>query len=50
LIEPDSAFWSLVNKDKLGHALTDSSSLDAYRAKVGQFRKEIDGSRFGLTR
>ncbi|WP_084502085.1 peptide-modifying radical SAM enzyme CbpB [Fundidesulfovibrio putealis] len=49
LIEPDSAFWSLVKKDKLGHALTDSSFLDAYRAKAGRFREEMDGLRFGLT-
>jgi len=33
----------------LGHALTDSSFLDAYRAKAGQFRKEMGGLWFGLT-
>jgi uncharacterized protein len=49
LIEPDAAFWSLVKKEKLGHALTDSSFLDAYRAKAAQFKTEMDGLRFGLT-
>lgn len=49
LIEPDSAFWSLVKKEKLGHALTDSSFLDAYRAKADKFQAEMDVLRFGLT-
>jgi len=49
LIEPDSAFWALVKKDKLGHALTDASFLEAYRGKAKQFQTEMNALRFGLT-
>jgi uncharacterized protein len=48
VVEPDSAFWALVKKEKLGHALTDSAFLDAYRAKAGRFQAEMATLRFGL--
>jgi uncharacterized protein len=50
LLEPDTAFWSLVKKDKIGGALTAGSSiLQEYSAKRASFADELNRLRFGLT-
>lgn len=48
LVDPDTAFWSLIKKDKLGDALTDGSFLRQYRKKLSAFSKEMEALRFGL--
>jgi uncharacterized protein len=48
LVDPDTAFWALVQKDKLGEALTPGPFLDEYRQKAAAFAEEMDRFRFGL--
>jgi len=48
LIDPDTAFWSLVKRDKLSAVLTKSSLLETYRKKASQFAREMETLRFGL--
>lgn len=48
LVEPDTAFWSLVRRERMAEALTDGKLLKAYRKKAGAFAKEIGTLRFGL--
>jgi uncharacterized protein len=48
LVDPDTAFWSLVRRDQLGDALNDSHLLCAYRKKSAEFAKEMRMLRFGL--
>ncbi len=48
LVEPDTAFWSLVRREKLGDALTSASFLGQYREKQAELRVEMDSLRFGL--
>ena len=48
LVEPDSAFWSLVKRDKLADILTDGRLLRAYRRKAAKFAEEMQMLRFGL--
>lgn len=48
LIDPDTAFWSLVKKDKLADALSDGSFLKEYRKKLETFSAEMKSLRFGL--
>ncbi|HTU02499.1 MAG TPA: peptide-modifying radical SAM enzyme CbpB [Candidatus Sulfotelmatobacter sp.] len=49
LVDPDTAFWALVRKDRLAHALTDGTLLQQYRRKAAAFAKEMERLRFGLT-
>ena len=49
LVDPDTAFWALVQKDKLGEALTPGPFLDQYRQKAAEFGAEMDRSRFAVT-
>lgn len=50
LLDPDTAFWSLLKKDKIGEALEDSTSLmQEYRKKRDSFTQEMKLLRFGLT-
>lgn len=49
LIEPDSAFWSLVPRKKLSETLLGGDLLTAYARKAGRFRREMTDLRFGLT-
>ena len=49
VIDPDTAFWSLVAKEKLADALSDGALLKAYGKKKAQFAEEMDHLRFGLT-
>lgn len=48
VIEPDTAFWSLVRRDRLADALTGGSLLKAYKRKAGKFAVEMEMLRFGL--
>ncbi|MCX5678966.1 MAG: peptide-modifying radical SAM enzyme CbpB [Candidatus Omnitrophica bacterium] len=48
LIDPDTAFWSLVERGKLSDIMRDSELLRAYRKKRESFRAEMDRLRFGL--
>jgi uncharacterized protein len=48
IVEPDAAFWSLVKKDKIGEALTNSALLESYKEKRSQLLKEMEFIRFGL--
>lgn len=47
LVSADTAFWSLVRKDKVAYALTNPSFLAGYRRKEESFAKEMDSLRFG---
>lgn len=48
LVEPDTAFWSLVKREKLAEALTAGKLLSTYRRKARAFAEEMDTLRFGL--
>ncbi len=48
LVDPDTAFWSLVKKDKLGQTIADSQLIDQYRQKSAEFAKEMQMLRYGL--
>ena len=48
LVDPDTAFWSLVARDRLSDALGDGPLLRAYRKKAAAFGREMDALRFGL--
>lgn len=48
LVEPDSAFWSLVPKDQLPDVLAGGKLLQAYRKKAKAFAAEMRTLRFGL--
>lgn len=48
LVDPDTAFWSLVERDKLSDLLHDSVLSRAYSKKRDSFRKEMERLRFGL--
>lgn len=49
VIEPDSAFWALVQKKDLGEVLSDGKLLKAFARKKEAFAKEMQTLRFGLT-
>lgn len=46
LIEPDTAFWSLVKKKRLADALTNSSLLRQYQSKQADLSSEMKTLRF----
>jgi uncharacterized protein len=48
LIEPDTAFWSLVRREKLAEMALGGELVQAYRKKAASFAREIDTLRFGL--
>ena len=48
LVEPNTAFWGLVRKEKLSETLTESPLLDIYRAKAEDFGREMELLRFHL--
>lgn len=48
LISPDTAFWSLVKKDKLAEAISGGRLLSQYRKKALAFSEEMETLRFGL--
>lgn len=47
LIDPDTAFWSLVAKDALAETLEDAAFVAAYRKKAAAFAREMHTLRFG---
>ncbi|MDP2916649.1 MAG: peptide-modifying radical SAM enzyme CbpB [Dehalococcoidia bacterium] len=48
LVSPDTAFWSLVRKDKLGGVMFGGELMAKYRRKSASFAREMDVLRFGL--
>ncbi len=48
LIAPDTAFWSLVRKEKLAEALSGGPLLEQYQQKADAFAQEMETLRFGL--
>lgn len=48
LIDADTAFWSLIKRDKLADIMRESKLLRFYRKKRESFRKEMRRLRFGL--
>ena len=48
IIEPDTAFWSLIQHDKITDCLSEGDLLKSYAKKSKQFAKEMDSLRFGL--
>ncbi len=48
VIEADTAYWALVNKDELGESLAGSLPAD-FAQRSEEFKKEMDALRFGLT-
>ena len=49
LLDPDAAFWSLIQKEKLGQALSAGRDfLKQYEKKRDTFMKEMELLRFGL--
>ncbi|HZZ85899.1 MAG TPA: peptide-modifying radical SAM enzyme CbpB [Anaeromyxobacteraceae bacterium] len=48
LVDPDTAFWSLVARDRLSDAMSDGPFLQAYRKKAAAFAREMNLLRFGL--
>ena len=50
LVDPDTAFWSLVKRNKLADTLANNGELSkAYRKKTKKFAEEMQTLRFGLT-
>jgi uncharacterized protein len=48
VVDPDTAFWALVRKNKLGQTLTGRSFMAAYSEKAAEFAQEMERLRFGL--
>ncbi len=48
LLDPDTAFWALVRREKLAATLAGGPLLQAYRRKAKQFAGEMRMLRFGL--
>lgn len=49
VIDPDTAFWSLVRRGKLADVLSGSDLTGIYAKKTKQFTGEMNTLRFGLT-
>ncbi len=48
IISADTAFWALVRKDQISHALNDSPLLRKYHMKLGVFSEEVKTLRTAL--
>jgi len=48
VVEPDTAFWSLVRKDQLADVLADPVFVKQVHDRSGDFAAEMDALRFGL--
>ena len=48
VVEPDTAFWSLVRKDRLADVLADPAFVQQVHDRSADFAAEMDGLRFGL--
>lgn len=49
LVEPDTAFWSLVRKDRLADVLADPTFVQQVQDRSGAFAAEMHTLRFGLS-
>ncbi len=49
VVDPDTAFWALVRKDRYADAVTDGSLLRQYRERLGVLAGEMETLRFGLS-
>ena len=48
VVDPDTAFWALVRRNKLAETLGDSPLRREYAKRSRQFAREMDSLRFGL--
>ncbi|MBU4073828.1 MAG: peptide-modifying radical SAM enzyme CbpB, partial [Proteobacteria bacterium] len=48
MIEPDTAFWSLIQRESRTACLSEGGLLKSYAKKSKQFAKEMNSLRFGL--
>ncbi|MHB8191419.1 MAG: peptide-modifying radical SAM enzyme CbpB [Ferrimicrobium sp.] len=48
VVEPDTAFWSLIRKASLPEVVTNPVFVDQIRARSGEFADEMRSLRFGL--
>ncbi len=48
MVEPDTAFWGLVQKDRLAESLAGGPLRDMLRAKGAAFAREMELLRFHL--
>lgn len=48
VIEPDTAFWAVVRKERLAEALAGGELTRTFHAKADAFAREMDMLRFGL--
>ncbi|HEY3328103.1 MAG TPA: peptide-modifying radical SAM enzyme CbpB [Novimethylophilus sp.] len=46
--DPNTAFWALVDKNRVDEALADGPLFDRYREKADTFARELHALRFGL--
>jgi uncharacterized protein len=49
LVSPETAFWSLLRKEKLAEVFTEGALLNAFREKEARFAQEMRVLRYGLT-
>jgi uncharacterized protein len=49
IVDPDTAFWSLVTRAELARTFSGGPLLEAYREKAASFAQEMQTLRFGLT-
>ncbi len=48
VLDPDTAFWSLVRREKLAEVFAGGKLAQQYQKKAAQFRQEMNDLRFGL--
>ena len=48
VVDPETAFWALLRKDKLADACAEGPLLDSYRSKAAEFAEEMNTLRFGI--
>lgn len=48
VLDPETAFWALLRKDKLSSAFCEGPFLESYRKKAAEFAEEMKVLRFGL--
>ena len=49
VVDPSTAFWALVAKDRLAEVLSGGPLLDSYRGRSADFARELHSLRFELT-
>lgn len=48
LVEPDTAFWLLVKKNKLGNLISDKKFIEYFKEKSSSLKKDINALRFEI--